>query len=286
MLMAPADFSNAVYFYPQDFSSAKIYPYLLFPDRLVGWDYVNKKYLLKPIRKNEILFERSQLPVLSHSHFTLALTRVTYSQIRHARVTYLPIDFETIRSISKAKKPWLKVLWNHMWRSDKGVVEAFNTINKLSDRYPDVEFHIGQNEQWGIHPDKEKIKDAVRPTLNQLRKKENVFFIAKIKRQRDYFAFLRQFDIGFSCSYHEGFGLSMLEQAAAGIACIVPNRECYPEIFQGALSAVPYRIGQYISALIENRQFRETVSESCQESASKYDVGQWVSCMLSLFEKY
>jgi glycosyltransferase involved in cell wall biosynthesis len=140
MLMAPADFSNSVYFYPQDFSSAKIYPYLLFPDRLVGWDYVKRKYLLKPIRKNEILFERSQLPVLSHSHFTLALTRVTYSQIRHARVTYLPIDFETIRSISKAKNPRLKVLWNHMWRSDKGVVEAFNIINKLSDRYPDVEF--------------------------------------------------------------------------------------------------------------------------------------------------
>jgi hypothetical protein len=76
----------------------------------------------------------------------------------------------------------------------------------------------------------------------------------------------------------------MLEQGAAGIACIVPNREYYPEIFQGALLAVPYRIGQYVFTLIDNRQFRETVSESCQESASRYDVGQWVDCMVSLFE--
>lgn len=285
MLMAPADFNNAVYFYPQDFPSAKVYPHLLFPDRLVGWDYVRRKYLFKPIRKNEILFERSQLPVLSHSHFTLALTRVTYSQIRDARVTYLPIDFETIRRIPKAVNARLKVLWNNMWRSDKGVVEAFNIINTLSDNYPDVEFHVGQNQQWGIHPDKEKIKDAVTPILNQFREKDNVFFTAKIKRETDYFAFLRQFDIGFSCSYHEGFGLSMLEQGAAGIACVVPNRECYPEIFRGALLAIPYRIDKYIATLIENRQFRETVSEFCQEWASRYDVQRWVDDMLSLFEE-
>ncbi len=283
MLMAPADFNNAVYFYPQDFSSAKTYPYLLFPDRLIGWDYGRRKYLFKPIRKNEILFERSQLPVLSHSYFTLALNRVTYSQIGDARVTYLPIDFETIRSISRVKNARLKVLWNNMWRSDKGVIEAFKIINMLSERYPTVDFYIGQNEEWGIHPDKEKIKQAVTPILNQLRKKDNIFFTSKLKRQRDYFVFLRQFDIAFSCSYHEGFGLGMLEQGAAGIACVVPNRECYPEIFQGALLAVPYRIDQYIATLIESHHFRETVSESCQEWASRYDIGKWVACMLRLF---
>ena len=167
-----------------------------------------------------------------------------------------------------------------MWRSDKGVLEALNVINQLSPRYPNVEFWIGREESWGGNPDVNFIKQHTQPILVQLRSKDNVFFQPSFKSGRaiDYWRFLTRFDIGFSVSPQEGFGLSMLEQAAAGIACVLPPREAYPEIHsEGLLTG---NIAEGISELIDNPLRRREISQKGVENASRFNANDWARRIL------
>jgi hypothetical protein len=79
-------------------------------------------------------------------------------------------------------------------------------------------------------------------------------------------------DIGFSTAYHETFGLTMLEQGCAGVACVVPNHQAYPEIHAGALVVPPAEIGRAIGFLIENPDVWREVARSSQINALQYDV--------------
>lgn len=285
ILAAPAYFDGAVIVYPKDFPSSRIFAHLLYPDELVGWDFQSQKYKMK--RQNDFIPLLEESSILSPSSFTLDLALSTYGELinpeRH--ITYLPVEFDKIQKIrtettTSERRFVTRVLWNHMWRSDKGVLEALNVINQLSARYPNVEFWIGREESWGGNPDVNSIKRDAQPILSQLRSKDNVFFQSSFRTNKvmDYWRFLAQFDIGFSTSPQEGFGLSMLEQAAAGVACVLPPREAYPEIHPKAL--LTKNIAEGISELIENPLRRREISQGGIENALRFNAEDWAERIL------
>ena len=285
ILAAPAYFDGAVVIYPKNFPSSRIFAHLLYPDELVGWDFQSQKYKME---KQEVFIPLLEVgTILSHSNFTLELALSTYGGLinKERYTTHLPIEFNRIQ-IAKAdattaeRRHATRVLWNHMWRSDKGILEALGIINQISSRYPEVEFWIGREKSWGSNPDVDSIKQRAQVTLVQLRSKKNVFFQPRFKSSKaiDYWRFLAQFDIGFSVSPQEGFGLSMLEQAAAGIACVLPPREAYPEIHPQGL--ITENIAEGISELIENPSRRREISQKGVENASRFNAEDWAKRIL------
>lgn len=278
ILLASAQFGDAFIFTYKELKGSRVFNYLLFPDELVGWDCEGKRYIKRPtLFFKDVLYS---FPVLSSSEFTLKLVVDTYkdSVNKERQVSYLPIEFQKIRHeaarLTKDSKR-VTVLWNHMWRSDKGFPEAMSIIERLSRQYPEVEFHIGRDEKWGLRPDVPKIKSQTRPILNILSRRENIFLHRQFKDPRDYWQFISSFDIGFSVSFHEGFGLSMLEQAAAGLACVLPNRESYPEIHKGAL--ITENVAEGIATLIEDSLKRLEISQSCIENARRFNAEEWTT---------
>jgi glycosyltransferase involved in cell wall biosynthesis len=166
-----------------------------------------------------------------------------------------------------------------MWRSDKGVLEAFDLIADLSLRYPKVEFWIGQSNTWNTR-DSQLFIEGCKPRLRQLQNINNVRFFDRIKRQKEYWSWINQADISFSTAFQEGFGLSMMEQEAAGIACVVPNAEAYPELHGGCLIVDRSKLSEGLQFLIQNPNERKSVSQSCKDNASKYDTSIWVENMV------
>jgi len=287
ILAAPAYFDGAVVVYPKNFPSSRIFAHLLYPDELVGWDFQAQKYKMEKQGTFIPLLEES--PILSSSKFTLDLVLSTYGNLinQERYISYLPIEFDKIQKVKSdaslvERESVIRVLWNHMWRSDKGILEALNIINQLSSKYPEVEFWIGREESWGGNPDVDFVKQQAQATLLQLRKRKNVFFEPNFKSSKaiEYWEFLVRFDIGFSVSPQEGFGLSMLEQAAAGLACVLPPREAYPEIHrQGLLTK---DVAEGISELIENPSKRREVSQRGIENASRFNAEDWAKRILEL----
>lgn len=284
ILAAPAYFDGAVIIYPKDYSSSRIFAHLLYPDELVGWDFQAHNYKMEKRTDFIPLLERA--PILSHSQHTLELATATYGELLNQErdITHLPIEFNDIQRIkaenSSKSRATTKVLWNHMWRSDKGVFEALSAISQLSSRFPNVEFWIGREESWGNNPDVNVVKNKTSETLLSLRAKDNVFFQPSFNSRRavDYWRFLSQFDIGFSVSHQEGFGLSMLEQSAAGIACVMPPEEAYPEIHPGGL--LTSNVTEGIAELIENPLIRKEISQKGVENAAKFNAEDWTARIL------
>lgn len=283
IIYPPADFGDKFSIREQFDLKKPVIPYILFPDSTVGWDFKNKKYLNKKNPNFQALFDNSIAPTLSHSNFSLNLARKTY-KIGGAKTVYLGIDFKTISSLSRPKGEKVKVIWNHMWRSDKGTYEAFSIIEELASSFPNVSFYVGQSYNWGNNPDVKNYINKCLPLVNQIKQKDNVTFTPRIKSQKKYWSFLKQFDIGFSTSYHEGFGLSMMEQAAAGIACVLPNTEAYPEIHKGAKIVARDRISTTIKELIENPKELDKTKRECLENAKKYDIANWVNNVVEIIK--
>lgn len=254
----------------------KVVSYILFPDSLLGWDIENKKYLFKKNNDAEQLLINSS-KCLSHSNYSSQLVSNTYENMQNI-ILPLGVDTDSIKNSSTETHKGLRVVWNHMWRSDKGTYEAFNIISDLAPKYPNVEFWIGQANTWS-NRDSDSYKQECNSKLKILYDIVNVRFFNRITNQEKYWAWLKHTDIGFSTSFQEGFGLSMMEQEAAGIACVVPNEEAYPELHAGCLILNRSQLTQGIMSLIENPIERKSLSQSCLENASKYDTSTWVNLL-------
>lgn len=289
IIAVPAFFDNAIIINPSSYPFSNIYTYLLYPDETVGWNFKTNNY--KKIVFKEFVPMLKECPILSHSQFTLKLVASIYKDSLNTdrKICYLPIEFSQIYSLNNKlrnkTRNKIRVLWNHMWRSDKGFLEALKIIEKLSNNYSNIEFIIGRKNKWGSNPDVYKLKIQTKELLIRLAHRNNVSFQENFKTEEitQYWHFLTTFDIGFSTSYQEGFGLSMLEQAAAGIACVLPRRECYSEIHNGSL--ITNNIEAGLSELIENTKKRKEIMQGGLENAAKYNAEDWAGRILKIINE-
>lgn len=287
VLLAPAHFNDAVILNPYNHLTTRFFSHLLFPDELVGWDRMTNKYLMQQNKEFIPLLECA--PILSQSKYTLRLASDAYQDNLHSRreVTHLPIEFNSIRDIANEEKTGMgvrpiRVVWSHMWRSDKGFLEALGIIEQLSRVYRNIEFVVGRAYFWG-GPDVEELKQKTASLLDVLQRRNNVRFQSQIpmKNVVGYWRSLVAYDIGFSVSHHEGFGLGMLEQATAGIACVVPNREAYIELQAGLVTD---NIAEAIAELIDNPIKRVEIAQKGCEAASRFNAEDWARRILSIIQ--
>lgn len=261
-----------------------------YPDYLLGWDFKKNAYLLK--RKSEIT---KLLPHFKNhytvSNFAKKMLEKTYAL--NFSVLHWGVPTTEINKIKRPEKEGLKVLWNHMWRQDKGFDQALKIILNLAKKYPQVSFFIGRKEKWaGSKYSPISLKQTYYSFL--IKKPENVhlvksFPIGNSKRgQKEYYRFLKSMDISFSTSFHEGFGLGMLEQAAAKIACVLPSREVYPELYHQDLlvDPNPESLTRRISQLIESKKERQRVQKLSYSCAQKYSTQRMTKKLLLILKKY
>lgn len=257
--------------------------YALFPDWITGWDFRLNKYkkgLYQGFEKN---LDKADI-VLANSQYTKKLILSRLEKPRKIDICKLGIDYKSIDGLTKKRsQKKIRVLWNHMWRTDKGFSKALNIIYRLAIKFPKADFLIGRKEDWGEH-DTYKLKRSYHYFLFKIKKNnlKNISFLTLFDNQKDYWKFLGTIDIGFSCSAHETFGLSMLEQAAAGIACVVPSAEAYPEILKGSLKVSSEKIEEAVAQLIIDKDRRNKISIAAKKNAARYDIEHFVS----QFSKY
>lgn len=253
--------------------------YTLFPDQITGWDYNKNEYrksLIKGFEERIVQVDK----ILVNSLYTKKFLETHLSCQHNITTCHLGIDFESISIISKntsRTRNKMRILWNHMWRKDKGFIYALSTILVFAKKYPKIEFHIGRREDWG-GGNLNELKKFYQYFLNQLDKHNirNVFISDKFEVQEDYWNFLSTFDISFSCSPHETFGISMLEQQAAGIACVVPKQGVYREVHKGSFQVPIQRIDKGLEELINDKNKLHNVSKACVKNAVKYNIDTFV----------
>lgn len=246
----------------------------LYPDYLTGWDRDKNLHMdgfLEAVASVMPYFRRHAV----NSLFTKRLLEKRIGGF-HFDVCFLGIDLEAMDRCRNEKRtdPFsLRVLWQHRWRTDKNLRGALDIIEALAAKYRHVTFVVGRYEDWDEPfwvP--QSLKDYFAQALPRLIRLGNVQLLPRFKRQVDYWRFLSDVDIAFSCSYHETFGIAMLEAAYAGAACVVPDTVAYPEIHKGAMLMDHSQIADGVARLTEQPQLRAQIAHRCRENAARYDV--------------
>ena len=259
----------------------------LYPDYLTGWDHDSNDHapgFIKPVQR-ALPFFRS---TLTNSLFSKALLEARAPGTTF-EVCYLCIDTKAIDAAGlRDDRPvqGRSVLWQHRWATDKNLQGALEILLDLGPKYPDVTFYLGRKENWDeaiwvpqwlrhLYADRA-------PEIDQI---ENIRYSYYFETQEEYWRFLSGIEIAFSCSYHETFGIAMLEQAYAGAACLVPNRAVYPEVHAGALITSPDQIGQGIESLLREPARRAEVAISARANAARFSVEATVETLLLFVER-
>jgi glycosyltransferase involved in cell wall biosynthesis len=274
VVYAPHRRVDAVVLRKEDVLRVPTLLWALYPDYLTGWDREENVHMdgfLESVADIVPYFRR-------HAVNSLFTKRLLEERIEGYRfeVCFLGLDLEAIdrcRHERRTERLSLKVLWQHRWRTDKNLRGALEIIEALAAKYADVTFFVGRYEDWDEPfwvP--QALEDYVTRAVPKLARLGNVHFLPRFAKQVDYWRFLSNVDIAFSCSYHETFGIAMLEAAYAGAACVAPNAVAYPEIHSGAMLMDYPQIAMGLCRLIEQPRLRAEVAHRCRQNAAKYDV--------------
>ena len=274
VLYAPHRRVDALALHKEDLLRTPTVLWALYPDYITGWDREKNEHIDGFLESVAVLmpyFKRD----LVQSVFTKRLLEERIDGYQFD-VCFLGIDLEGIdrcRCENRAPRSQLTVLWQHRWRTDKNLQAALDVIESLAVKHRDVKFIVGRKEDWDEPfwvP--QSLRDYYADVTTRLNRLGNVQFISRFETQVDYWRFLAQIDIAFSCSYHETFGIAMLEEACASIACVVPNTVAYPEIHSDAILVPHSQIASAVDRLIREPDLRAEVAHHCLENAHKYDV--------------
>lgn len=274
VVYAPHRRVDAVVLQRQDLLRTPTVLWALYPDYLTGWDRETNVHMdgfLESVAALMPYFQRH----LATSGFTKHLLEERIEAYPF-ELCFLGLDLDGIdraRRENGARSSDLTVLWHHRWRTDKNLHAALDAIHGLAEMHRDVTFIVGRKEDWDEPfwvP--QSLRDYSAEAVTRLNGLGNVRFVSRFDSQSDYWRFLSGIDIAFSCSYHETFGIAMLEAAYAGVACVVPDTVCYPEIHGGAVIVEHSEIASAVDNLIREPQLRAEVAQCCRKNAAKYGV--------------
>lgn len=139
---------------------------------------------------------------------------------------YYPSNIKQIPSVpdrQPARRP-LRVLWNHRWEYDKNPDDFFAALFQLSDAGVAFELAV-VGQQFRKCPD----------IFTLARKRLSNHLVAWGEQSADaYTATLMTADIVVSTTHHEFQGLAIMEAVQCGACPLVPDRLCFPELYEPA----------------------------------------------------
>lgn len=279
--------SAALRLAPETIRSVPTVLWALYPDYLTGWDFGRQEHANEPLGPIQ-----DTLP-----YFRVLLANSQYTaDVLHERapeyafdVCELGIDVQGILGAGISQPDGargLTVLWHHRWAIDKNLPQALEVIRDLAPRYPEVVFLIGRQDNWDAdYWSPPWFRERYGPQAEELGRLPNVGYLPFLPDTRAYWRNISGVDISFSCSFHETFGISMLEQGCAGAACVVPRRAAYPEVHAGCLVVEPDEIGAGVERLITDAGLRASVAAASAENAARYDIQHTAAALITHIQR-
>ncbi len=259
--------------------------WVLYPDQLTGWNIRTNSHGSRLMLGTPALFRHAALN-LANSHFTKRLLEKIASPIRFD-VCPLGIDHLRMSQVFPARRTRNRpcsVLWQHRWSADKNLEQALDVIATLAPRHPAVRFYVGRWEDWQPCYVPRRLVSRFIEFARKIEVMRNVVPMRRFDRQTDFWRFLPRIDIAFSTAYHETFGLTMLELAFAGAACVVPNHAAYPEVHQGSLIVSLPGISDAVSNLLDDQVAWCHWAQASRENALLYDIQVSANALVSLLD--
>jgi len=263
--------------------ASQVVAWVLFPDQVLGWDFARHQFL--NVRRDIAVDAlRVSSDLYANSQFTRCLLRQAKVH-DDAPIIPLGVDLSGIDQASseahRGRDDFVHVYWGHMWRTQKDPETAVEILQAVAKACPRVRMTIGREHSWGPpEHSPQEFQTRLLRAISDLRKfaPTRVHVRQTYQDSADYWRFMGSVDISFSCAREETFGLAMMEHAAAGVACVVPDNMCYPEIHSGATLVPGDRKSTVdaIVALVNSPKLRARTQADCLKNAQRYSVDRTI----------
>ena len=228
-------------------------------------DFRNK-YFLFSSRLNFIRFFLGHITLPYADAVRVVSARVAVSaQELNKNITVLPIRVESrITNYELSEKPKnQKILTVARLEKEKDLETAIKAFKIVSDRFPEATFTIaGEGSQ----------KSRLQSLVNSLQLEDKVEFVGWINDLPKLYA---EHDIYLSTSLFEGYGMSIVEAAEAGLALVISDAGVAGEIFtpnSGAFIVEPKNVNGFAFALeklVSDKELLLKMGEAAAVSAQK-----------------
>ena len=190
-------------------------------------------------------------------------------------VLYPGLDFSEIdrRRRGKAMSGAKTIVWNHRWEHDKNPEEFFAALYRLQQE--DIDFRLCvMGQQFKNRP-------GCFATAKQKLARKIVQF-GYVGDRSAYYDCLGAGDIVVSTSWHEFFGMSVIEAVRAGCVPVLPNRLSYPELFDKHFLYEEGCLYQRLKDLLQSRrrlsiEQAEMMTEPYSWARLRHDYQRWLS---------
>jgi len=197
-------------------------------------------------------------------------------------VLHLGVDLQALRDLAPKEMTLYKravILWNHRWEYDKNPDEFFRALFTLQDR--GMEFKLillGKN--YGKKP----------PIFEEAKErfKDDILHYGYAESKEEYVHWLYHADILPVTSYHDFFGVSVVQAMACDVVPLLPKRLAYPEHLPEAYhTAYFYEDEKHLLKRLQRLIFNARVirKQNSHQYAMKYDWGSIVETYDTAFEK-
>lgn len=159
------------------------------------------------------------------------------------------------------------ICWFARLDPSKGCYDLPEVIRVVRNEYPGIKAAVigNSNTRW-------------RPKVDTLVKKynleDNIYFLGFLPYDK-IFPILKSSKCFISCSYEEGWGITICEALACGIPAILYDLPVYREIFHDGIITVPIgntdQFAKKILYLLKNEQERMELGKRGQKDMRKYD---------------
>ena len=152
--------------------------------------------------------------------------------------------------------------------ASKGVGDLINIWGKVIESLPEARLAI-------IGGGSRRLEEEKRETVREMNLERNIEILGSLSDEEAY-RVRKTSKLSLSCSYEEGWGITIAESLACGVPCIVYNLPVYEEKFAGAVETVPKGdFDAFAGAVVEilkDKGKRDRLSRQGREVVKNYDI--------------
>jgi len=152
--------------------------------------------------------------------------------------------------------------------ASKGILDLIKIWNRVISDLPDAKLAI-------IGGGSAKLEEAKRDFVKSLNLQNNVKILGSLPDEEAY-RIRKTSKIFLSCSYEEGWGITIAESLACGVPCIVYDLPVYTEKFDGAIEKVPKgdieSFAKRVINLLQDQDKRSKMILCGKEIVKRYDI--------------
>ena len=149
----------------------------------------------------------------------------------------------------------------------KGIFEAIETWQKVTQAYPDAKLNI-------IGHGTREITDEIKKRIKNYNLEGNINLLGYIHEKDKIYAYLKSSKMLLFLDHEAGFGLVVLEAMAAGIGVICYNLPIFGHVYEKGFIKAPIRdidqVAANITLLLSNPALRMKLGRDAQAQAQKF----------------